>query len=479
MKRFLITATVLGSLLVGTSHADAASPTNTGMPDQSALDVLSPTNATWANMTGGVAARPYVSALSVVNGGVSTPIITNGTTTAETNVPQGRIAVAISPTNLCRTGQTPAPGVCYATPNRIGIAVGYQKQPGQLGYDFSTATNLLTPVTADTEFDITLNLNTLGRTLRWSWASGVPTYWNTTNLGTDTASVRVRLKPTFSPVVMQGNQQSGCSQVPVQNCSYTQNTHETFSANLILSLDDTLDEIFTGALFSSTRSYMGSLMVQPSSETPQMTYGVAAPQTWSDGTPNAASMSAVLSDAALLNFYGATPDVVTSAEFQTRALSLTRTDGGSQGAVTWTRWTADQQGTDGWLITIPDIRFVSVVSTSGVRAFGSAVAPATFAVKTKTAPKVSMKRVGSRALVTLRATATACATSQCRIVVSSISSKVSAKTKKVGAVAISRKSKVVSGTVSATSVKGQRLSVTLQSKKAGKWVYVASAVTRS
>jgi hypothetical protein len=416
--------------------------------------------------------------LSVINGGVSTPVITNGTASAETNVPTGRIAVAISPSNLCRTGQSPAPGVCYATPNRIGVTVGYQIQPGQLGSDFSVANNLLTPVTADTEFDITLNLNTLGRTLRWSWASGVPTYWNTANLGTDAATVRLRIKPTLTPVVMQGTQQVGCSQVPVQACSYSQNTHETLSASLTLSLDNTLDEIFTGALFSSTRSYMGSLMVQPG-ETPQMTYGVSAPQTWSDGTPNAASLSAVLSDASLLNFYGATPEVVASAEFQTGALNLARTDGGTQGAITWTRWTADAQGIDGWLVTIPDIRFVAAVSTSGVRAFGSSVAPATFAVKSKTSAKITTKRVGSKAMITLKVSAAACAKYSCRVVVSSIASKVGSGSKKITAAAVIRKSKSVVTALSAKSSKGQRLSVMLQAKKAGKWVYASSSVTKA
>ena len=478
MKRLILTATILSSLLVSVSHVSAASPTETGTPDQSQLDVVSTQNATWANMPGGVAARPYVTALSVINGGVSTSVITAGTTTAETNVPMGRIAVAVAPFNLCRTGQTPATALCYATPNRIGITVGFQIQPGQLGYDFSRANNLLTPVTADTEFDITLNLNTLGRSVRWSWASGVATYWNTSNLGTDGASIRIRLKPTLTPLVMQGTQQLGCSAVPVMACSYTQNTHETLSASLVLSLDETLGEIFTGALFSSTRSYMGSLMVQPG-ETPQMTYGVSAPQTWSDGTPNAASMSAVLSDAALLNFYGATPEMIATPEFQTGALNLARTDGGTQGAITWTRWTLDVQGVDGWLVTIPDIRFVAAVSTSGVRAAGSAVAPATFAVKSKTSAKITSKRVGSKAMITLRVSAAACAKYSCRVVVSSISSTVSSGSKKITALAVSTKSKSVLTTISAKSSKGQRLSVMLQAKKAGKWVYASSAVAKA
>lgn len=478
MKRLFATAAVLGSLLVSASHVNAASPPNIGMPDQSFLDAASTQNATWANMTGGVAARPYVTALSVINSGVSTPVITNGTASAETNVPMGRIAVAIAPSNLCRTGQSPAQGVCYSTPNRIGVTVGFQIQPGQLGSDFSVANNLLTPVTADTEFDITLNLNTLGRTLRWSWASGVPTYWNTANLGTDAATVRLRIKPTLTPVVMQGTQQVGCSQVPVQACSYSQNTHETLSASLTLSLDNTLDEIFTGALFSSTRSYMGSLMVQPG-ETPQMTYGVSAPQTWSDGSANAASLSAVLSDASLLNFYGATPEVVATAEFQTGALNLARTDGGTQGAITWTRWTADLQGIDGWLVSIPDIRFVAAVSTSGVRAFASSVAPATFSVKSKTSAKITTKRFGSKAMITLKVSAAACAKYTCRVVVSSIASKVSSGSTKITAAAVVGKSKSVLKTISAKSKKGQRLSVMLQAKKAGKWVYASSTVAKS
>lgn len=479
MKRFLILTAMVGSLMVSISSVSAAAPPNTGMPDQSFLDAPSTQTTTWATLTGGVAGRPYVTALSVVNGGVSTPIITNGTSTAETAVPAGRLAVAISPVNLCRTGQTPAPGVCYATPNRIGVTVGYQIQPGQLGSDFSTATSLLTPVTADTEFDITLNLNTIGKNLRWSWASGVPTYWNTSNLGADNASIRIRIKPTLTPVVMQGTQQMGCSQVPVQACAYAQNTHETLSASLVLSLDDTLDPIFTGALFSSTRSFMGSLMVQPG-ETPQMTYGVSAPQTWSDGTANTASMNAVLSDAAVLNFYGATPEVAATTDFQANAVNLVRTDGGTQGAVTWTRWTLDAQGVDGWLISIPDIRFVSAsVSASGMSAFGSGVAPATFSVQSKTSAKITTKRAGAKALITLKVTAAACAKSTCRLVVSSITSKVASSATKVGAIAVGKKSKNVTATVSAKSAKGQRLSAMLQAKKAGKWVYVSSSVTTS
>ena len=461
----------------------AGSPSMTGTPDQSELDKPNQSMSTWATMAGGVTARPYVTAFSVVNNGVATPVITNGTSVAETNVPAGRLAVAVAPYNLCRTGQTPAQGVCYSTPNRIGVTVGYQIQPGQLGYDFSSVKGqngqpltLATPVTADTEFDITLNLNTLGKTLRWTWANGFATYWNTANLGTDAATLRIRLKPAMSPIVLQGTQQVGCSAVPVMTCQYTQNTHETLTASFVLSLDTTLDETFTGALFASSRSFMGSLMTVPG-ESPKLSYGISAPLTWSDGTPNKAAMSAVLSDAAILNFFGATPATAATPEFTNAAFALDRTDGGSQGTPTWTRWAADVQGTDGWLVTIPDITFAAGVTSSGVRFAAAGVAPATFKVNSKTTAKVSRKKSGKAALLTLRVTAAACAKASCRVVVSSISSKTGKSAKTVRTAAVTRRSKSVTATVSASSGASQRLSAMLQTKKAGKWVYVASVVS--
>ena len=478
MKRFLVTAAIIGSFVVSAPMVHAAAPPNTGMPDQSELDKAQSYGGTWFDLAGGYTGRPYVSELSVINNGVSTPVITGGTSTTETNVPAGRIAVAISPSNLCKTGETPEPGKCYSTPNRIGVAIGYQIQQGQLGFDFNDP-SISSTVNANTEFDMTINLNTVGKSLRWTWASGVPTYWNATNLGADNATIRVRLKPALMPIVLENGQQSGCSQVPVQTCQFSTSTHETLSANLVLSLDQTLDPVFTGALFSSSRSFMGSLMTQ-SGETPQMTYGISAPKTWSDGSENKAEMSAVLTDAAILNFYGATPEVSSTTDFQTNALNLSRTDGGSQGAITWTRWTSETNGSDGWLVTIPEITFATAAAgAQGVRAFGSSVAPAQFKVSAKNAPKVASKRVGGKALISMKVKAAACAKYSCRVVISSISSKVTSKSKRLATKKLTKKSKSVNVVVSTKSASGQRLSAVLQAKKAGKWVYVSSSVTRA
>jgi len=469
--------------MVSSEVVHAAPPPNTGMPDQTALDSSDPNQANWPQLTGGVASRPYVTALSVINNGVSTAVITSGTAIAETNVAPGRIAVAIAPFNLCRQGQTSTQGICYSTPNRIGVTIGYQIQPGQIGFDFAspkaadgTPLTLATPVTAETEFDISLNLNTLGKTLRWTWANGFVSYWNTSNLGTDGATLRLRLKPALMPIVLQGSQQVGCSAVPVMACQYSRSTHETLSANFVLSLDTTNDELFTGALFSSSRSYMGSLMTVPG-ESPKLSYGVSAPQTWSDGSVNTSTMSAVLSDAVILNFFGATPKVAATAEFTAAAFSLQRTDGGTQGNPVWTRWTAESNGTSGWLVTIPDITFASAVGTSGVGKQSNSVAPATVKVNSKVTAKLSAKAAGRATVLTLRVTASACAKSACRVVVTSINSKIASTGKTVKTAAVSKRSKAVLASVKTNSVSSQRLAAMLQVKKGAKWVYVASAVT--
>lgn len=477
----LIGILVVGLLGIGSTQVRANSDPGDGMPDQYSLDQPDPYNGTWVNMAGGLTSRPFVTDFSVINDGVATPIVTGGTSATETDVPVGRLAVAIAPFNLCKSGQSPAPGVCYSKPNRIGITVGYQIQPGQMGYNFSNPVEeLLQPVDENTEFDITLNLNTLGKTLRWTWANGVPTFWQLTNLGSDSATLRIRLKPALMPRVSNGG---GCTQVPVGSCEYTTSLSQYLSANLVLSLDTTLDPVFTGALFTSTRAYMGSLDTA-SGESPQMTYGISAPRTWSDGSQNASSLYAVLSDAAILNFYGATSDVASTPEFQSGALSLSRTDGGTQGSVSWTRWSAGAQGTDGWLIEIPDIKFVlttsaSAVRTSGVHAFASKVAAAKFKVKQKTSPVFRPMASGSRTRASFRVTASACQKYTCRVVFSSISSKLSKKATKLTTYVIPRKSKSISTNLTINAPRGKRLSVVVQAKKGSKWVYVSSAMATS
>ena len=497
VRKFVVLLSVVSALGLAATASQAAE-LDLGMPDQSTEDQPSTQRSTWADLPGGLTSRPYVSRISVINAGVESVVLENGTASTKA-LPAGTITAAISASNLCRTGKAPVPGECYATPNRMGLTVGYQVQSGQMNRDFSNPkVPLLTPVNADSEFDITLALNTLGKTLRWTWANGVPTFWSIKDIGTDSATLRVRLKPVLTPVTANGG---GCSQVPVMPCEFTSATNSYLGANLVLSLDTTLDEIFTGALFASTRSWMGSMQtmstqggggggsggggaqgVRSAAVTvgeSQLTYGVSAPLTWSDQSPNASSFSAVLSDASLLNFFGATSDVISTAEFQSAALNLSRSDGGSQGAPVWTRWSADVHGTDGWLITIPDIKFVAAVSTAGVRAAAPKVAPAAITVKTKSkAPTVSVTVSGKTAQVGIRSTVKVCKTSVCRVVITSITSSVGKKASKLATVAL-KKSSSVSGSATVTGgkiKKKSRLSVAVQKKVGNRWLYVTSTV---
>lgn len=500
-KKVLLLLSVVSVLGFIPTASQAANEPDLRMPDQSFLDAPSTQFGTWSDLPGGLASRPYVTKLSVFNAGVETKVLENGTASTPV-LPAGTITVAISPTNLCKSGQTPG-NSCYATPNRMGLVVGYQNGLGQLGYSFSNPkVQLLTPVNADTEFDITLALNTLGKTLRWTWANGSPTQWSIKDIGTDSALLRIRFKPVLTPVASNSG---GCSQVPVMACEYTTASANYLGANLVMSLDTTLDEVFTGALFASTRSWMGSMQTvstQGGGDTGggdtgggtgsrgvrsaavtvgqgQLSYGVSAPLTWSDGSSNASSFSAVLSDATLLNFFGATSDVVGTPEFQDLALNLSRSDGGTQGKPLWTRWSADVQGTDGWLITIPDIKFVAALSTAGVRAAAPKVAPATVIMKTMTkVPTVTVTVSGKTAVVGMRSTVKACKTSVCRMVINLIVSKTGQKASKLATVALN-KSSTVSATARLTGGKvkrNSRLSVAVQKKVANRWLYVTSTV---
>jgi hypothetical protein len=87
--------------------------------------------------------------------------------------------------------------------------------------------------------------------------------------------------------------------------------------------------------------------------------------------------------------------------------------------------------------------------------------------------------VGKKSVITMKVSSAACARYTCRVVISSIASKVGSGSKKITAAAVVRKSKSVVTAVSAKSSKGQRLSVMLQAKKAGKWVYASSSVAKA
>jgi hypothetical protein len=479
-------ASLITSLCV--AAAPSAGAIQDGTPGQTEID------GQWAGLEpDGIASRPFVKRLVVTRSGVETVAIDNTGSVPNPEV-TGGFGVAISPTNLCAQGQTPAPGQCYATPNRVGITVGFTDS-GALHTDFSSALASSKNINVDqsTEFDLTIALNTLGQTLRWTWLQGLPTYWKVTNIGQADATMRVKFKPRLSPVVEVGNVRGGCTQIPVMpTCEFSSATEYHLQAGLVLSLDETLDAAFTGALFATEKAYIGSLNTgYDNSGNPALTWGIAAPTTTGEAE-NLPRLWAVVSDAALLNYFGV------PAEGDPRTLFSVAVDSGSADPETggWQRWTAGARGTDGWLIStdaVPVATSSAAARTRDVRAQSLAAAAVVYAkavtvnLKRKSAPPQVMARYSTQSKKTTvsfngtKALRDKCVQSgfSCRVVVEKITSKTRVTTSGLATVAAA----TTKATVTANAVTGvnkatrnTRIVVILERKgRTGGWTYLASA----
>lgn len=431
MKRRLVRLTAafacLTAGLVATGAALPANAADDGMPDQSSLDSTqnSMTQGNWSDLSGGVAGRPYVKALSITTGGTTTELVANGTATTAAPTAAGSVTAVIAPFNLCKTGTTG--NNCYASPNRVGITLGYTKSQGQAGYNFSNPTVPLIPtVTTESVIDLTIALNTVGKNLGWTWMNGTPSYWKTENLGQDTATARVKFSLSKIPTLPSGN--DGCTRIPVETCDAAKSLTDDLGGSLVLSLDTTLSSTFAGALFATNDAVIGSLEAVPGGgdKTATLTYGIAAPHTMNDGTTvRKGKFFGFLSDAVLESQFKVTAtetDMTKVMSVARTAASKSTSDAGTD-TVTWTKWTAADNGTDGRLVTISDVSFsapkfvVTKVSsggtTTGAPSTGSAsgAAPkaptkATIVAKARliTLSAAGVKGVTYKALGTLGAT---------------------------------------------------------------------------
>ena len=406
-----------------------------GTPDQATNDGSSASagysgwNGLWGDMAGGVAARPYVESLSVINGGVATPVISGGTASAPATR-DGDVTAVVAPINLCRSDQAPQQGQCYRTPNRVGVALGYDNHDA-VGTDFaSPEVPLLQAVDRNTVFDMTIRLNTLGKTLRWTWLNGGLEYWSATELGKDTAQIHVRFRPVVTPSIdwslVPAN---GCTATPLRDCAIAQSQGETLAANMVLSLDDTLDSSLTGAVFATQGAVAGFLLPSGDASAPVLDLQVASAHLTAAGTPQTGELTALIPAQSLVNLYGVQP-ADASRFFTTRRAG----DAGTQSAPTFTRWTTAANGTDGLAVSVSDITFS---------------AP-TYALARRTPPpRTSAKR--RRAVTTVKAAAVrACRNRACRATILKIASRVAGKTKLVGSARTS-----ASGALTATFPAGR------------------------
>jgi hypothetical protein len=357
-RRWSVSAVVALALAAGLSgvlpatvaHADPASD---GMPSQAQTDLAAsdPSNSMhssgWADVPGGVAGRPYVSSLTVINGDTSTPVVTSGDTSVPTTS-DGDITTVIAPSNLCAPGQTPAQGSCYSSPNRVSLTVGYATA-SNTGYNFADPSVPVSPtVDADTIIDMTVNLNTLGSKLSWTWINGVLLYWHTSNLGHDNATVHIKFRPASTPHVTQFPQPNGCTATPMFNCHIASADAEFLSASLFFSLDPGP----TGAAFATQNAIAGLLLPGGTAEAPTLDIQASSSHTKSDGSPQRGTIQAFLPASTLLNLYGVLPSDADAAFTTTRA-----GDPGTNNAPTYTPWTTEANGSDGLLVTVTGITF--------------------------------------------------------------------------------------------------------------------------
>ena len=346
------------STLATTSPAQAV-PEVGGMTGQNTADTATDSMGGWSNTTANVDGRPYITEFTVDGN----PMLTAAPSGPRDPQWLSGLRVVVSATNSCRIGQAPAPGQCYANPNRIGITMGYGNQDS-VSTNFAHSSASTYGITEDSEIDMTIYLNTLAGNLGWTWLNGLPSYWKVDPVA---KTVRIKFKPRYMP--SSRDIDNFCSTIPVSTCPTDTATSEMLQATMVISVDNTAP-LFEGALFASSGAIIGSLEVPNSFSTTDvtrnsLTYGIAAPHNFAaDFTPTGASSAGGVRKG---SFYGFLPNTLLSSGFgltdPTQASSLmsiartSSTIATGTDAVTWANWDEVTNGTAGQFVSITDITF--------------------------------------------------------------------------------------------------------------------------
>lgn len=349
IRRLAAAATLVVGVTLGVS-SDASAVTAVQMQGAQCFDTQTVNCGGWDQTTPGVTARPFVKYLAVANGGPETVVVDNRAGQVATPTPNGgtRVYALVSPMNACRQGQTPGPGTCYATPNRVGVSLWQDTSGSGNWSDDLTSAPSAPVVNTDSTVRMIIGLRAGYTSLRWSWVNGEPTYWRSdvSPLG---GEVEVRFRPRTMPWMNSG----GCSQIPVSTCDINQADAERLMPQMILSMDDTLNPILGGALFGSSGAFIGSLESSPISpgQAPTLTYGIAAPHLNANGTDRRGTFYALVPNP-ILQLFG-----TSSSAFDPGILSVDRTNGSGTFDLGWSAWEDGANGTAGRFLTITNISF--------------------------------------------------------------------------------------------------------------------------
>jgi hypothetical protein len=320
-----------------------------GMPAQSSADA-----DFWARLTGGgVAARPFVSDLSVVAtaGGASTPLWAGAASGAASppagyEAAPGVLTAVVTAINMCTATQTPAPGVCYASPNRLGVTLA-RTANGALDTDLTGV------LTTSSVIDVTLKLGSLSGRHNWAWANAAVSYWSIATAGGVT-TLHARLSPVRTPIVDWASLPAGpqcCTCDVPSNCAVANSSAWSLGANFILQIDDAgaAPGAMAGAVFATTNAVMGALALG-SGGAGSVSYALASAHADPDGAPMLGSLAALLPSAALAAVFGNGTGAA--------ALSVARAgDPGTQSSITLANVSAAAFGTDGVMINVAGVTF--------------------------------------------------------------------------------------------------------------------------
>jgi len=341
------------------------------------------TDAAWARLPGG-GSRPFITDFSVTTGGVTT-VVWSGAASAATSPPagyestSGRISAVVSPVNMCASGQAPAPGVCYASPNRVAVALGVVTN-GALQSDFSAA-SVSPAVDTSSVFDLTVNLGAFSSNYSWSWVNGDTTFWNIS-----AGVLHLRVRPVSTPRIdwtsVVGAQCCTCD-VP-SNCNVARAVGTTLGANLLIQTAPSVGlNPLAGAVFATRNAVMGSLTLNTGAGS--LDYAMASAHLAADGSAMLGQLSAFLPASAVATVFPS----LTPADAPT-LLNVTRVgDAGSQASVAVSAVSASAFGSDGFLVQVngatfsaPTYRVALVGGTSAApsRARAAALAAAAAAI---------------------------------------------------------------------------------------------------
>lgn len=294
---FLATGFLMLSLVVSPQTVSATA--TEGAPTQSDCNSGS-TTYTW---DGEGIDRPSISSLSVDGEEVDDP----------TNPTDGSIGAAICPS--------------VEQGRRTGLFV-YYRNGSTNDFDLSNAVtpDTSSPITADSDITITLTDMGTGFANRYSFAliHGDVSNWETSNLGTDSASVNVTMSPVRTPYG-NGDDFAFCTATP-PNCNATSSDVDALSASMDMTFNEPEDgsNDFAGAYFALTGAMGGFVQAERNDEgEASLVATLGAPHFLANGTTlNTGSMQAFLPTAVLEDLLELPP-----GEVDETSLAVTRTEG--------------------------------------------------------------------------------------------------------------------------------------------------------